>query len=80
MNWNDLRIFLAIADHGSLSGAARQLAINHSTVFRRLNELEEGLGVRLFERMKQGYQLTPAGERMLIHAREAEQAVQKNQS
>ena len=77
MNWNDLRVFLAISEHASLSGAARELGINHSTVFRRLNELEEDLGVRLFERMKHGYQMTPAGERMLIHARDAEQAVQK---
>ncbi len=50
MNWGDVRIFLAIADHGSLAGAARQLHVNHSTVFRRLNAIEDDLNVRLFER------------------------------
>ena len=62
MNWDDLRIFLAVARTGSLSGAARQLGIQHSTVSRRMHKLEQNLGSRLLERTKQGYQLTPAGE------------------
>ena len=60
-NWDDLRVFLAVARTGSLSGAARSLGVNHSTVFRRIAGLEEMLGVRLFERMPTGYTLTPAG-------------------
>ena len=60
--WDDLRSFLAIARHGSLQGAARALAVNHSTMFRRLNALESRLGVRLFDRAPRGYTLTPAGE------------------
>ncbi len=77
MNWNDLQVFLAIAESGSLSGAARVLGNNHSTVFRRLGTLEKALKVRLFDRLATGYSLTPAGERMLVLAREAEAAIDK---
>lgn len=64
-NWDDLRVFLAVARAGSLSGAARRLGVNHSTVFRRISGLEETLGVRLFERLPTGYALTVAGEQTL---------------
>lgn len=64
-NWDDLRVFLAVARAGSLSGAARSLEVNHSTVFRRITGLEETLGVRLFERLPTGYVLTAAGEETL---------------
>lgn len=63
-NWDDLRVFLAVARAGSLSGAARTLAVNHSTVFRRIGAFEEALGVRLFERQQGRYLLTPAGEEL----------------
>ena len=63
-NWDDLRVFLAVAQAGSLSGAARTLGVNHSTVFRRIAAFEERLGVRLFERLATGYLLTPAGEEL----------------
>lgn len=63
-NWDDLRVFLAVARAGSLSGAARTLGVNHSTVFRRIGAFETGLGVRLFERLPSGYLLTPAGEEL----------------
>jgi hypothetical protein len=53
-DWEDLRFFLAIARAGSLAGAARALVVNHSTMFRRLNAMEDRLGVRLFERLPQG--------------------------
>ena len=76
MNWNDLSVFLAIAEQGSLAGAARDLKINHSTVFRRLNSLESDLDTRLFERLPDGYVLTPVGERMRELALEAEGAIQ----
>lgn len=58
----DLRLVLAIASEGTLSGAARRLAVDHSTAFRRLGALEARLGVRLFERARDGYAATPAGE------------------
>lgn len=63
-NWDDLRYFLAVAKTGSLSGAARRLGVNHSTVFRRIGAFETQLGVRLFERLPSGYLLTQAGEEM----------------
>lgn len=68
MDWNALRTFLAIAKSGSLAGAARNLEVNHSTIFRRLNAFEEQIGNRLFERLPDGYQLTQAGEDLLIRA------------
>ena len=75
MNWNDLKIFSAIASAGTLAGAARLLRQNHSTIFRRLNALEADLETRLFERLKEGYVLTPAGERMQLLAAEAEDRI-----
>lgn len=75
MNWNDLKVFIAIADSGSLAGAARVLGQNHSTVFRRLNALEADVRTRLFDRLPTGYALTPVGERMLELARRADDAV-----
>lgn len=62
MNWDDMRLFLAVARTGSISGGARQLGVQHSTVSRRLRSLEEKLGARLIERKKSGYELTVAGE------------------
>ncbi|HZP99845.1 MAG TPA: LysR family transcriptional regulator [Reyranella sp.] len=62
MNWDDLRLVLAVVREGTLSGAARHLRVTHSTVFRRLGAIEDGLGVRLFERFRDGYSATPAGE------------------
>ena len=63
-NWDDLRMFLAVARAGTLSGAARDMGVNHSTVFRRIGAFEESLGVRLFDRLPHGYALTAAGEEM----------------
>ena len=65
MDWNDLKIILAIGRQGSLSGAARTLDMNHSTVFRRINAIEDKMGVRFFDRLPQGYSLTEAGEAAL---------------
>jgi DNA-binding transcriptional LysR family regulator len=58
----DLPLVLALARAGTLAAAAEVLEIDQSTVFRRLNELERRLGVRLFERSASGYRLTEAGE------------------
>lgn len=60
--WDDLRYVLAVAREGTLSRAAARLGVNHSTVSRRLSALSEQLGVRLFERLPEGYVPTPAGE------------------
>jgi DNA-binding transcriptional LysR family regulator len=60
--WDDLRCVLAVARTGSLSGAARSLGQEHSTVFRRLNAIEKRLGAKLFERTRSGYAPTSHGE------------------
>ncbi len=62
MNWDDLRIFLAVARTGSISGAAKYLEVQHSTVSRRMRSLEDKLGTHLIERKKTGYELTLSGE------------------
>ena len=64
-NWDDYRVFIALAEAGSLLQAGKNLGIQHSTVLRRINALEERLSVRLFERLKTGYVLTVSGEKML---------------
>ncbi|SDB99841.1 DNA-binding transcriptional regulator, LysR family [Cupriavidus sp. YR651] len=61
-DWDDLKVFLAVSRGGSLAAAARALQVNHSTVLRRLNKLEDDLGTRLFARDLAGYAMTPAGE------------------
>ncbi|MDX1919407.1 MAG: LysR family transcriptional regulator [Candidatus Caenarcaniphilales bacterium] len=63
-NWDDLKFFLAVATNGNLSKAARCLAVNHSTVFRRIEGLESDLAVSLFHKMPSGYVLTPEGEEL----------------
>lgn len=75
VQWDDFEVVLAIADSGSLSGAARQLKVNHATVFRRLGDIERRLGVALFERSRLGYRPTQAGEEMAHTAQQIEEAV-----
>lgn len=65
MDWDHLRIFLAVARHGQLLAAARRLGVNHATVARRLDALEAALGTLLFERRPAGCVPTQAGERLL---------------
>jgi len=64
MNWDDLRLFLAVARSGSISGGAKLLGVEHSTVSRRVRKLEQQLGARLLERKTGGYALTAAGDRL----------------
>lgn len=71
-DWNDLRFFLEVARTGTLSGAARILGADHTTVGRRITALEQGLGQTLFQRSLAGYALTPAGEEILVHAEQME--------
>ena len=65
LSWDDFRYIKAIAETRSLSGAAQTLNVNHSTVFRRLAQVEQQLGSRLFDRGRTGYALTPCGEEMV---------------
>jgi len=74
MDWNALKTFRAIARHRTLAGAARELGVNHSTVFRRINEFEKALGSRLFERLKDGYLLTHVGDELFQQSDQIEQA------
>lgn len=76
MDWDDLRIFLAVARTDSLSGAGKRLKIDPATVGRRIARLEEAMGARLFAKSPQGYALTEEGTRLLSHAERAESAME----
>jgi DNA-binding transcriptional LysR family regulator len=75
VNWDDLRLFLAVARSGSISSGAKLLDLQHSTVSRRMRKLEQGLGVRLFDKVRGGYALTGAGENLLQGASRIEREV-----
>jgi DNA-binding transcriptional LysR family regulator len=75
MNWDDLRFFLAAARSKTLSGAARRLGVNQTTVTRRLEALEGELGVRLFDRTPAGIVATQAGAEILRVAEQVENNV-----
>lgn len=68
LDWEDVRFFLALARHASLSAAARALSVNHATVARRIRSLETGVGDYLVERRPDGYVLTALGTRVLASA------------
>ncbi|MGP9805609.1 LysR family transcriptional regulator [Paracoccus sp. NSM] len=74
MDWDDLRIFLAVARTESLSGAGRRLGMDASTVGRRVARLEGAVGAPLFLKTPQGYALTAEGARLVAPAEAAEQA------
>lgn len=65
LEWDDLRHFLAIARHGTLSGAARALGVQQSTMGRRLDAIEQRTGAKLLHKTPGGFILTPAGETIL---------------
>lgn len=75
MDWDDLRIFLAVVRQDSLSGAGRVLKIDPATVGRRIARLEDQMSARLFTKTPQGYTMTEAGANLLPHAEGAEAAV-----
>jgi DNA-binding transcriptional LysR family regulator len=64
MEWSDLQVFLAVCAHGSIGAAAKALRVNHSTVLRRIAQLEASLAVRLFDRLPRGYALTAHGHEL----------------
>jgi len=68
MQWDDARMFLALAREGSFSAAAKRLGVQHSTVSRRIHTLEKDLGTPLVERSATGYVLTEAGENLRTSA------------
>lgn len=71
-DWESVRVFLAVAQAGSLSGAARVLKVDHGTVSRRLTALEAQLQVRLIDRMPRECRLTPIGRQVQALAGEME--------
>jgi DNA-binding transcriptional LysR family regulator len=73
--WTDLRFFLELARSGTLSGASRRLEVEHTTVARRIDRLEQQLGATLFDRSREGYELTEMGQAVLPHAESMEAAV-----
>ncbi|MEM7433660.1 MAG: LysR family transcriptional regulator [Myxococcota bacterium] len=68
-DWDPLRVFVAAADTGSLSGAAREVGVSQPTAGRQVQALESQLGVQLFARTSRGLQLTDTGMALLEHAR-----------
>lgn len=74
-DWDDMRVFLAVARGESLSKAGKSLKLDPATVGRRIARLEERLGAALFAKSVQGYVLNGEGERLLTHATRAESAL-----
>jgi molybdate transport repressor ModE-like protein len=72
IDWDDVRYFLAVARGGSVRAAAKASGVNHSTVLRRIAQLEERLGAQMFEKLPSGYRLTAAGEEVLELANQME--------
>ena len=74
LDWEDLRYFVALARHGTLSATARDLGVNHATVARRIASLEALLGRPLFDRRADGYAITAEGKAVLGEARVMDEA------
>ena len=72
LNWDDLKIFLAVASEGSVRAAAPLLGVNQSTVSRRIHSLEKELDIHLFEKLPSGYSITEVGTAVLNHAQRIE--------
>lgn len=68
LDWDDIRHFLEVVQSGSATRAAIRLGINHTTVYRRISALEDQLGKNLFERLNNGWVLTPVGESIVTYA------------
>lgn len=77
LDWNDLKYFLGVADHGSTLAAGRALRVSQTTVARRIAALEQAVGYPLFEKRQAGYVLTPEGEALTGAARNIEAAANR---
>jgi DNA-binding transcriptional LysR family regulator len=75
LDWDDLRIFLAVTRSGSFVASGRQLGLNHTTLARRLTALERSYGTRLLDRSPRGVQPTKAGLDLIEHAERIEEEV-----
>lgn len=72
LNWDNLRYVLVVANKGSIAAAARELKVNRTTVLRRINQFQQDLNCRIFDRGDAGYVLTAEAEKMINAAREVE--------
>ncbi|MBX2885549.1 MAG: LysR family transcriptional regulator [Granulosicoccus sp.] len=79
LNWEDLRFVLKVAQTGSIAAASQALGVNRTTVLRRINQLENNLDYRLFDRMGSGYALAPGAEKLLESAIEVEKTIDELQ-
>jgi len=75
-DWDDYRVFLTLARERSLTAAAKALNVSHPTVARRVKSLEDAIGARLFDRLPDGYVLTPAAEQLLADVEAMDDAAQ----
>ena len=73
-DWDDLRVFLALAREGKLTRVAKRLNVSHPTVARRVKQLETAVGARLFDRLPDRFVLTAAGEGLLGDVQSMEDA------
>ena len=73
MDWDDIKVLLALSRKGSARAAAQMLGVSNSTVTRRLDELERSLHTRLFDRTPDGYRMTASAEQMLPTAEHVEE-------
>ena len=76
-DWENLRYFLAVARRGTVSAAAKELAVSHSTVLRRIEQFERLLDSKLFKKLQRGYELTAAGEKLYVDAQGIESDVDR---
>ncbi len=76
LDWNDLRYCLAIVEAGSVTAAAKELGVNHTTVSRRISALEKQLGAPLFDRSNSGWLISPLGESILPEAAQMRESAQ----
>ena len=67
MNWDDLKVLLALSREGSTRKAASKMGVSNTTVMRRLESLEEHIGGKLFNRTPDGYKPTAAGRSIIAH-------------
>lgn len=74
MNWEQVKLFLAVAEQGSLLGASEGLGLSPPTLARHITRLEDAVGLQLFERRSDGYRLTKHGDALMPMARQLEKA------